>query len=360
MYFGSENPFTGLSHFDSRDLPDAVQNCIFQMTGKRTDANETFFFARELEYVYTKTFDILRPELKVRSLIPVDTSPPSGADSFTYSQFDKMGEARIVHNYAQDFPNVEVKGTQFKQGIYSLGDSYQYTIQDLRAAQMAGRPLETKKAEAARYAIDLKLEVLGAIGDKSTGLIGLVNAPNIGQFTKVSQNNAGSTAATYASLISDALAKGNIGAIAQEIVKDFNGMRAQVFNTTLGVHEIDTFVLPSDIYSLLNTTQMAPSFGDKTTILQYILGSAPEIKSIEYWVQLNTCANLAPTPGSAGHGLIMGYAKNPDVLNLIISQEFEQFAPQPRGMALIVPCHMRTGAVEVRYPKAVICMTGAD
>jgi hypothetical protein len=360
MYMGTENPFAGLGRFDSKDMPSAVRNCLMQMQG-RADANETAMFARQLEYIYTQTYDILRPELKARKLIPVDTRVPSGADSFTYSQFDKMGEAKIVHNYAQDFPNAEIVGKQFKQAIVSLGDSYQYTIQDMRAAAMAGLPLEARKAEAARFVMELKLENLASQGDTTgaTNLYGLANAPGIQQFTKVSQNNAGSTAVTWNSLISDALAKGNLTAATQEIMKDINGMSAQIFTNTKGVHKGDTLVLTTPTYAVLATTQRAPGFTDDT-LLDYVLETSPWLKSIEYWPYLDTAASLAPTPGTANHGLVMMYQRDPQVLGLIVSQDFEQFAPQARNMSLIVPCHMRTGAVEVRYPKAVTCMTGAD
>src|SRR5215467_13234664 len=100
--------------FDAKDLPEAVDRGLKSM-GLRCDANETALFARQLEYIYTQTYDIEYPDLKARQLIPVDTRVPSGADSFTYTQYDKLGEAIIVHNNAQDFPNADIVGKQFKQ-----------------------------------------------------------------------------------------------------------------------------------------------------------------------------------------------------------------------------------------------------
>jgi len=359
MYFGLDNPMAGFMKFDSKDLPGAIGRILETIQG-RQDAQETAIFARQLEYIYTQTYDILYPDLKARTLIPVDTRVPTGADSFTYTQFDKLGEAKIVHNYSQDFPDASIVGKQFKQGIVSLGDSYQYTIQDMRAAAMAGLPLEARKAATARWVMEKKLELLAAQGDSATNLYGLANAPNIQQTTKVSQNNAGSTSATWASLISDALGKGNITAVAQEIAKDVLQMGKDIFTNTKGVHYGDTLVLSTPMYGVLASTPMAPQFGQSVTLLDYLLELDPWLKTVEFWPYLDTVANLAPTPGTSGHGLAMRYQKDPTVLALIISQEFEQFAPQPRNMSFIVPCHMRTGAVEVRYPKAVTCMTGLD
>lgn len=352
IYIGTENPFQGLARFDSKDLPIAMKRVLETLQG-RADASETAFFARQLEHVFVRTYDILRPELKARKLIPVDTSVGPGADSFTYSQFDKLGVANIVHNYAQDFPNADIVGKQFKQGIVSLGDSYQYSIQDMRAAAMAGLSLDARKAEAARYGIEVKLESLAASGDTNTGLTGLANAPNIQAVTKVSQNNAGATTSTWASLLTDALAKGNLTAAVQEVLKDINAMKRAIFDNTQGVHVPDTLVLTPDCYSILATTQRAPGFTNDT-LLDYILDSSPWLKTIEYWPSLSTAgANV-----NSVHGRNMMYQKDPMILSLIISQEFEQFAPQPRNMSFVVPCHMRTGAVTVRYPKAVAYMDG--
>lgn len=353
MYFGKDNPFVGMLKFDSRSLPRATQRILETIQG-RSDANETALFARQLEYVYTQTYDIEYPELKARMLVPVDTRVPSGADSFTYSQFNKQGRATIVHNYAEDFAGADIIGKQFKQAIVSLGDSYQYTIQDMRAAAMAGLPLEARKAEAARFAIEQKLESLTAFGDANTGLVGVTNAAGINVVSKVSLNNAGTTASTWAQLITDALAKGNITAASQEIVKDVLAMWRQIHNATKGTHAGDTLVLTTDTWSVLASTPRAPGFTNDT-ILDYIKQVVPGLKNIEFWPRLD---GAAPAAVNSVFGRVLLYEKNPRVLSLIISQEFEQFAPQPRNMAFIVPCHMRTGAVEVRYPLAVSVMDG--
>lgn len=358
MFVSVENPYLHTPKFDSGCLPTVVSRGLEAMVG-RADAQETALFARQIEYIYTQTYDIKYPDLKARSLIPVDTRVPSGADTFTYTQYDKIGQAGIVHSYAEDFPNAEVKGKQFRQGAFSLGASYQYSIQDMRAAAMAGVPLEAKKAEAARYAIEKKLEKLAATGDAGTGMTGLANAPNLTGTTKVSQNNAGSTSATWASLISDALAKGNMTAAAQEILKDFSAMSQQVHNQSDGVFEADTVVVPTKSYSLLATTYVAPQFGNPTSLLKFILEASPWLKEIEFWPYLDTAASLQGGTSGA-HGLVMAYKKDPAVLSLIIPQEFEQFAPQPRNMSFIVPCHMRTGAVTVRYPIGVTFMINTD
>lgn len=357
LYYGFKNPYAGMPKFDSKHLPFVIERGFEVMTGERLDANETAIFARQLEHILSETYETVYPEHKARLLIPVDTRVPSGAETFTYRMFDKVGEAAIINSYADDFPNADIIGEETPQRIVSLGTSFQYNIQDLRGAAMAGVALEAEKAKAARFVMENKLETLAAGGDTNTGLVGLANATGIQTVTKVSQNNAGATTSTWEALITDALAKGDLTKAVQEILKDINAMQRAIFDATEGTSTPDTLVLTTKCYSLLNSTQRAPGFTDDT-ILQYILKTSPWLKSIDFWSRLNGLAPLAG--GGANRGLNMMYQKNPRVLGLIISQDFEQFAPQPRNMAFVVPCHLRTGAVEVRYPKAVARMVGCD
>ncbi len=48
------------------------------------DSAETAFFARELEYIKSKSYDIEFPPLKAIKLIPVSTEAGPGAESITY------------------------------------------------------------------------------------------------------------------------------------------------------------------------------------------------------------------------------------------------------------------------------------
>jgi len=344
MSFSYFNPLTGKQ--ERFDLKECITpEDLRRMTGMRFDANDTAFFARQLEEIYTQTYDIEYPELKGRKLIPVDTRVNPGANSFTYRQFDKKGQANIVHNYADDFPNAEVVGVEWTQNVVSLGNSYQYSIQDMRAAAMAGIQLEAMKANAARELMERKLDTLSAIGDSATGLVGLTNAPNISSVTVSTGASSGQTAWCSTAGV-------GTGKTVAEILLDINNMQAKIFNATLGIHTPDTLVLPTSCYGFLATTARSTTFTEDS-MLQYILKQSPWIKNIEFWTQLNTA-------GASSKGRVMLYKRDPKILQLIIPQEFEQLPPQPRNMAWVIPCHMRTGAVEVRYPLAVAYMDGCD
>ncbi len=341
---GSGQPF---------DLAECVTPQVLgQMTGRRHDAADTAIFLRQLTDIFTQTYDVKYPDLKARQFIPVDGRVGPGADSFIWRQFDRRGQAKVVHNYADDFPNVELQGKEFQHRVYSMGVSYQYSLQDMRAASMAGLPLEARKAEGARRAMEELIEHIAAFGcDGSAGtppletgdalpMYGFTNNPNI-----LAGGSAGYTTNNWLTT-----------ATVTQIMADVNALAKTIVDNSKGVHKPDTMLLPLALYTKLATTQRSPTFTDDT-MLQFILKSSPWLKSIDYWNQLDTAGKLQDTTTVGGR--IMMYERTPENLGLVIPQEFEQLPPQMIGMAFKIPCHMRIGGVTVRYPKSVAFLDGA-
>jgi hypothetical protein len=149
----------------------------------REDAGETMFFARELEHVKSKSYDVQFPNLTATRMIPVSTEAGPGATSITYRQYENVGFAEIISNYATDLPRTDVTGKEFTSPIRSIGESYGYSINDIRAAKMVGKPLEQRKANAARQANDQKVNQIAYFGDTANGLNGLFAHPNITVYT---------------------------------------------------------------------------------------------------------------------------------------------------------------------------------
>jgi len=92
-------------HYDAADLR-AIEG------SGRLDTNESIFFARQLEYIKGKTYDIKRPQLNALKLIPVSTETPEGASTITYRQYDTVGMAKVIANYSNDLPRADVKGKE--------------------------------------------------------------------------------------------------------------------------------------------------------------------------------------------------------------------------------------------------------
>lgn len=346
------NPFAGVPKFDTGRLDEISPDLLMQAgIFSKTDRADAIFsgsamFARQLEYIYTETFDVEYPENKARRLIPVDNRVPNGADYFTYRQFNRGGDkARIVHSFTDDAPMADVNGAEFSQRLFSIASSYGFNIQEMRAAAMAGVPLEAMKASAAKIMIDTKIEDLAAVGSievmqpgGTQQAYGLYNAPNVNATTQVS---TGTWPAQYA-------ADSSLGKVTSitAMQLDLSTLRQKIFNQTLGEHgQVGTLtcLFSTSLAVFLQSTPRNVQYDATGQTLWEYLQKSCGFKEFDFW-------NRGDTAGAGSAGRIVAYEKNPRALSLIMSQEFEQFAPQFRNMGIIVPCHARTGCVEVRYP----------
>lgn len=297
----------------------------------RFDSAENIFFARELEQVRARAYDVKYAELKSRMVIPVDHSVDPGAENVTYDQYDRVGVAKIIANYATDFPRADVKGKQFTQAIKGIGSSYGYSIQEIRAAKFRQKPLEQRKADAARKACEDKVDSIGAVGDSANGLVGFTNITNALTY---SVPNGGGGTPDFASKTS------------AEILTDLNSISHTIVATTLEVEKPDSLVLPISQHLLIHTKPFSPTGASELTVAKFFLMNSPFIKQIVSWDKLKGA-------GAGSLDRMVAFRQDPDALVLIIAQEFEQFPPEMEGMLVKVACHMRCGGVQCFYPLSV-------
>lgn len=294
------------------------------------DALESAFAANQLTQVRSKTYDLKLGVLKGRSLVPVDTSVNPGAQVISYHQYTPVGMAVLIANYAQDLPRADVFVKEFFSKVAGIGNSYGFSIQEIRAAKYAGVSLDQKKANAARRAHEERHESLIRLGDSTAGLLGLLNQPNVTVYTV--PNNAANTSALWVNKTPD------------EILKDMNGIVNKIVKDTKEVEYPDTLLLPLDQYTLVNTTPRHAN--SDTTILEFFLSKNDWVKQVIPWSALTTA-------GSGGTARMVAYRRDPDALQYIEPQPFEQLAPQTEGLEIVTYCHGRSGGVVVYYPLSI-------
>lgn len=299
------------------------------MSGQRFDAAESAFIANQLEQIRSKTYDIKYPNLLGRSLVPVNNEISDGAEVVTYQQFDTTGIAVIISDYADDLPRSDVLAKTFSMSPKDVGTSYAYNYREMKHAAFAGVALDAKKASAARKAVELKIDQMARFGDTATGLLGLLNQPNTTLFTVP---NGASGFPQWSTKTPD------------EIIADINGCINGIVSSTKEVEIPDTLLLPIEQYTFITTTPRS-STAD-TTIAGFVLANNPYLKRIVPWYALDGA-------GAAGTDRMVAYRNDPDALELIIPQEFEQLPPEARGLETVTNCLARCGGVVVYYPLSI-------
>lgn len=302
--------------------------------GRRIDANETATYARQLEHVFAKTYELVYPDAAWRKVLAVNSEVPNWADSHTYRQEEGFGEAGFVHTYfAKDFPSVEVQGAEHSGVIKSIGSSYSYTIQDLRKASATGKDLSASKAKKARDFIERMLDRLAFVGDTKTGFTGLAAAgTSVSAINGDWQNNARTPA---------------------QILADIQKMAESVFESTLGTFRGKVLCLGPKAYKKVHYTFISDATAPRTTLETFLLSEVPDLERIVY------CPRLATAGGSSKERIIL-MDNSPEVVEAVLPQDFEQFAPQQDGMAFRVQCHARWGGLKLHQAKAIAYMDGTE
>lgn len=296
----------------------------------KLDANETAFFKRQLEQIKSNSYDVKYKELKFRKLIPISNELDPGAEFVTYEQYDKTGVAKIVESYAKDFPRVDVLKKEFSHRIKSIGDSYGYSVQEIRNAQFARKPLTPKRRMAAQRAIEQKHNKVMINGDAANGLQGLLNLANVPLVTLA-------TPGAWSTKTPD------------QIIADLNKLANNAALITGGVESSNVLLLPIEEFTTLSSTPR--SNNSDTTILDYFLKANPFIEEIDWLDELKDAG-----VGSVKRAMV--YRRDEMALEGEIPQEFEEFAPEPNKMEFEIACHARTGGVSMYYPLTAAYMDG--
>ena len=330
---------------------EVLRNCT------NLDANESAFFARQLEYIKPKTYDILYPEYKAFRLMPVSTEAGPGAQVIVYRSYNTVGLMKIISNYADDLPRADTYGAEFFTPVRSLGVSYGYNLQEIRGAQLAGLPLQQRKANAAMRAYQQAVNRIAWFARPSdkqyAGLTGLLYNLNITKTT--ASTGAGSGKVQWNQV-------GQGVKTPDEILIDLNFLPITIIDQSKGLHAPDTLCLPPRQWGYIASTPRS-TISD-TTILQFFLKNNPSITTVE-WV--NELKDLSPLPstvtsettaGSGTGNIMIAYKKDPDMFTLEIPQMFEQLPVQERNLEYVIPCHARIGGVIVPYPLSMYIMEG--
>jgi hypothetical protein len=285
------------------------------------------FLSRQLEYIRPQVFEIQYADIKYPTILPVTSEAGPGAQTFTYRIMDATGDFKVISDAADDLPRADISQTEKSINIRSIGGSFGYTVQELRAAQMANIALEQRRASAVRRAYEEKVEGIAMFGESSVGLAGFFNN------------------STVDLVVADKWFTDS-GTTAQEMLELLNYGVTAIVNGSQMKEEPDTILMPFEDYSKVSTTRNSDS--SDVTVLEYFLRTNPYIRNVEPINQLKA------GNGSLTKNRMVVYKRDPQKVQLHLPQPLELFPPQQRGLEFIVPAHARVGGVALYYPKSVI------
>lgn len=320
----------------------------FHVDQGHMDAGEALFVERALTYVEVETYNVLFPPLEGLKYVPIDLSVGEGFKSTAYKQYTQVGIAKLVTERGGDLPTSKLFVKEFNHNFYRLGMSYEYTLDDLLAAQVQssnGGPalnIDMEQAEGAKRGIGRGLDVISAIGSTTSatipglsvgvgadvGLLGLLNQPNASSYTP---------------------ATGATGSIAwssktpDEKIADLTGIYSAMVAGTYKIHTPNTILLPITQFENANGQRMGD--GSDETVISFFKKIKPNVV-IDSW-------QYCQGAGAAGADRMVAFESMKRNIRHMISSMFRQMAPEFHRLTFSVLCLAKTAGVVVPYPLSL-------
>ncbi len=293
------------------------------------DADESVFFARQLEHIKQLVFEVLYTPIKARQLFPMNSEADPADRTFTYRQFDKLGMTKLIADHASDLPRIDVSAKEFTSSIRSLGNYIAWSLNEIRASAKANTNLDQKLANASRESAMREENRLAWFGDTATGIPGFLTNPNISTVVLPADGTGATT---------DWKNK-----TADQILRDLNLIANQPVTISKGVEFANVMLMPIEQFTLISTIRVP---GREITVLEFFLRSHPTIDSVE-WVEDLVAAGAGDTD------VAVAYNRSPDKLEMIVPQDFEMLPPQEVGLETKVFTHQRFGGVVIYRPLSI-------
>jgi hypothetical protein len=272
-------------------------------------------------------FETVYADIKYPTILPVTAEAGNAAQTFTYRVMDSTGDFRLLADAADDLPRADISQVEKSINIRSFGGSFGYTVQELRAAQMANVALEQRRAAAVRRAYEEKVEEIAMFGEASASLAGFFNNSTV----DVLQADKWFT---------------DSGTTSEEMLELLNYGVTAIVNGSKMKETPDTILIAYEDFRVISTQRNSDS--SDVTVLEYFLRTNPYITSIEPINQLDADNSVLNT------NRMVVYKRDPQKVQLHIPQPLELFPPQQRGLEFVVPAHARVGGVAIYFPKSVI------
>ena len=299
----------------------------------REDEN-AIFLARQLDYVRARVYSRKLPNMKGALLVPTSTEIPEWAETVRQRQYDEVGMAKIISNYADDLPRADVRAKETTIRVHDLGNAYGYNISEIRASRANGTGLDVAKGNAARRAQEEKINRIVLRGEPEYGLFGLLNHPNIPVILTL--NGDWLNPATTAQMIYD------------DLVAMFNAISDQ----SNGVHRPNFLGLPLAKWQAANS-KIIPDTGGQSA-LEFFLRKHPGIQVEDVFEFKGAGLNGE----GGGEDMIMMYERDIENLRHELVMPFNQLPAQVRNLETVVNCIARTAGVQIDYPMAFVKAAG--
>ena len=284
------------------------------------------FFQSQLSSVEARIYEVKYRKIVYQDFVPVDTSDPEWIDEVTYYSYDAVTMGKFIGANAKDLPRSDITAAKSTIPVFYGGNSFGYSLDELRKSQQLRMPVDIFKATASRRGFEEHAQRVAFFGDADLGITGLFNNANVQSDTSVVDWDT---------------------ATGQEITGDMNDTLFDVWFNSAETHVPGVLLLPSARWTQISNTRM--DSGTDTTILEFFMKNNlyKDLTGGDLVIRPNLELNTA---GIGNAERMMAYELNDENLTMKMPLPWRSVAPQPEGLSVTVPAEYKFGGVEFRYP----------
>jgi hypothetical protein len=294
-------------------------------------AEGQIFFTKQLEYVFSKMYEVKYAEILYPVLFPVTKEVPFWANTTSYHVQDRAGRAKVLGTDVNDLPKVDISKKEVIHPVRPLGCAFSYNVFEVARAQQTGMSLQTERANAGRRFHEEALNSIMWDGDAEYNLPGLFSNASIP--TSAAPNGAGGTPQWSTKT-------------PEEILADINFMHNKINEDSKMVHKPNTLgVTPANRNYLFSTQKSAAS---DITIGQWLINNLDWISGPDAII----AANEFVGKGSGATDVAMAYQRDADIVQAVLAQDVTPWPAKQELLGWTVPLTSVTSGLHVRYPVA--------
>ena len=311
-----------LHHFDS-----VAKHCEYDL---RLDDGQTAFLIRDLVFMMAEAKMKKYNKLKAREVFPLTSNFAKGIETINYEVIDWTGEAKVIANDADDYPNSGTTLEEKSAPVRLVANDFYVTDQEMLKAAYARRPLSRRRLDAALLANETKIDNVAFLGDANYKLPGLFTSPSDLNAATIANTGTGSS-------------KKWSTKDAAKIEIDIKAMITLLPEQFIG-EDLILVTTPAN-YRLLTITRIGTDTQD--TIADFLIRKTP-IKEINFSSRLKSVAAIS----NKDTALI--YPKSKEVLDLVIPRDREQKAPFRDKRKMVFDIETELSGLHIFQPEAIV------
>ena len=296
--------------------------------------SDAAWLQQQLDLMMPEIIKEAYPKRTYGQVFALESGLHPGMKTVTYQHAKGVGVAEFVEPNSNKTNLVEFDVTPETASLSVLDLGFEYSMEDVRAGQYTGQPLDKQKIFLCMEGHEAKIDKTAWVGETSRKIYGLANHPNALRLVTGTTFDANSTPVN--------------------ILAALNLMASKQDNLTIGIEEGNTLAMSRAAYRYIaSTPYSAAGSGDTRTILEAFLAGNQQIDQVLPIHWLNTA-------GTGSSAVAILFDRNRSKIRHLLAMRPTRNPLTFTGRKYRQIVESKTGGLKLLKPFSVIIMEGIE